>query len=50
MVFYARKKYPMMRVLQKYIKCKKEEMVMNNKIGAVKRAKELLRSIAASNK
>lgn len=40
----------MVRMLQKYIKCRKEELLMKNKIDAVARAKQLLKSIAASNK
>jgi hypothetical protein len=37
-------------VLQKYIKRKKEHMIVNKKIQAVRRAKELLKEVARTNK
>ncbi len=48
-VFFARKKLPKVKLLQKYIKTRKEQLISNQKITAVRKAKELLKTIAASN-
>ena len=48
-VFFARKKLPLVKTIQKYIKGKKEQLLMKEKIKAIKRSKELLKSVAKSN-
>ncbi len=48
-VFFARKKLPWLRVVQKYIKSRKDQIVIDQKIKSVKKARELLKGIGIAN-
>lgn len=48
-VFFARKKLPMLKVLQRYIKQKLSEKKINNKMNAIVKGNQLLKNLAQAS-
>ena len=48
--FYARKKLPYIKILQSYIKRKKDQMIEGDKIKNIRNAKALLKELVRTNK